>query len=384
MHKNIFILFLCTIIFLCQLTTADAKKKKEKDLTPTMRKSLKIDARGHAVIDEQYENLLPDGEVTKDNDAQEATSKSEEAYEQLINELFNEDNSQPQQEKEVTTQDESENITPPSKELESQTAPVEEPEEKQGLISSFKEKIQKSKEERQKEVKINAKGKVNWRKTINSQKIFYKNKIIYNDIYVNKTNYFAEKEIQEIQKYCLSKISEMIGFMWDFSFSYFNIDYSKAEMIKLLKQELKETNQDIKIEILNNLIDFIIKTNFEKLKKGNVFIKYKEFQYIWEELVDNIGIKGEEKKEYFPKARYYYLEGQEYKSNIKLQFPDTIVNRENLKYIYVLDAKYYPEGSLPEEYSIFKQIRYGQHVNEIKQKEGTRNTQPNLIHTKNL
>lgn len=221
----------------------------------------------------------------------------------------------------------------------------------------------------QKEVKINAKGKVNWRKTINSQKIFYKNKIIYNDIYVNKTNYFAEKEIQEIQKYCLSKISEMIGFMWDFSFSYFNIDYSKAEMIKLLKQELKETNQDIKIEILNNLIDFITKTNFEKLKKGNIFIKYKEFQYIWEELVDSIGIKGEEKKEYFPKARYYYLEGQEYKSNVKLQFPDTIINRENLKYIYVLDAKYYPEGSLPEEYSIFKQIRYGQHVNKIKQKE---------------
>lgn len=159
MHKNIFILFLCTIIFLCQLTTADAKKKKEKDLTPTMRKSLKIDARGHAVIDEQYENLLPDGEVTKDNDAQEATPKSEEAYEQLINELFNEDNSQPQQEKEVTTQDESENITPPSKELESQTAPVEEPEEKQGLISSFKEKIQKSKEERQEKKEKKKKAK---------------------------------------------------------------------------------------------------------------------------------------------------------------------------------------------------------------------------------
>ncbi len=221
----------------------------------------------------------------------------------------------------------------------------------------------------QKEIKKNEKGKVNWRKTLNSQKLLYNNKIIYRDVYVNKTNYFAEKEIQEIQKYCLSNISKVIGFIWNFSFSYFNINYSNTEMLKLLKKELKETNQDIKIEILNNLIDFIANTNFEKLNKGNIFIKYKEFQYIWEELVDSIGIKGEEKKKYYPKARYYYLEGKAYKSNIRLQFPDTIVNREDLKYIYVLDAKYYPEDSLPEEYSIFKQVRYGQHVSKIKQKK---------------
>ena len=44
-------------------------------------------------------------------------------------------------------------------------------------------------------------------------------------------------------------------------------------------------------------------------------------------------------------------------------------NLPDLKYIYVLDAKYYPEDSLPEEYSIFKQVRYGQHVSKIKQKK---------------
>lgn len=220
-----------------------------------------------------------------------------------------------------------------------------------------------------KEVRVNEKGKVNWRKTINSQKIFYNNKIIYKDIYVNKTNYFVEKEIQEIQKYCLSKISNVIGFIWDFSFCYFGINYSKSEMLKLLKEELKATNQDIKMEILNNLIDFITNTNFEKLNKGNIFINYKEFQYIWEELVDSVGVKGESKKKYYPKARYYYLDGEKYKSNVRLQFPDTIIDKEDLKYIYVLDAKYYPENSLPEEYSIFKQIRYGQHVSKIRHKD---------------
>ena len=134
------------MVFFCQLNQAEAKKKKEKDLTPTMRKSLKIDARGHAVIDEQYENLLPDGEVPEDKVIQEETSKSEEAYQQIIDELFSE-----QQPQETTLQEE----TPEEEEIipASETTPenqIETPEEKQGFISSFKEKIQKSKEERKK------------------------------------------------------------------------------------------------------------------------------------------------------------------------------------------------------------------------------------------
>ena len=143
------------MVFFCQLNQAEAKKKKEKDLTPTMRKSLKIDARGHAVIDEQYENLLPDGEVPEDKVIQEETPKSEEAYQQIIDELFSE-----QQPQETTLQEE----TPEEEEIipASETTPenqIETPEEKQGFISSFKEKIQKSKEERKKKKEKKKKAK---------------------------------------------------------------------------------------------------------------------------------------------------------------------------------------------------------------------------------
>ena len=143
------------MVFFCQLNQAEAKKKKEKDLTPTMRKSLKIDARGHAVIDEQYENLLPDGEVPEDKVIQEETPKSEEAYQQIIDELFSE-----QQPQETTLQEE----TPEEEEIipASETTPenqIETPEEKQGFISSFKEKIQKSKEERNKKKEKKKKAK---------------------------------------------------------------------------------------------------------------------------------------------------------------------------------------------------------------------------------
>ena len=143
------------MVFFCQLNQAEAKKKKEKDLTPTMRKSLKIDARGHAVIDEQYENLLPDGEVPEDKVIQEENPKSEEAYQQIIDELFSE-----QQPQETTLQEE----TPEEEEIipASETTPenqIETPEEKQGFISSFKEKIQKSKEERKKKKENKKKAK---------------------------------------------------------------------------------------------------------------------------------------------------------------------------------------------------------------------------------
>ena len=150
-HKNIFILFLCSVVFFIQINSADAKKKKEKDLTPTMRKSLKIDERGHAVIDEQYENLPPDGEIHET--PQEEKPKAIETYEQIIEELFNKENheesplekyyqetdTQNNQSEKIQTQEIEEN-----KEI-TETSDTQ-PEENQGLIYSFKESIKKTKE----------------------------------------------------------------------------------------------------------------------------------------------------------------------------------------------------------------------------------------------
>ena len=121
-------------------------------------------------------------------------------------------------------------------------------------------------------------------------------------------------------------------------------------------QNIREVIQDAVSNYPEN-IAFRIKEKNDGKNVKYKDIKYKEFQYVWEELVDSLGVKGEAKKKYYPKAKYYYLDGKEYNSNVKLQFPDTIINSSDSKYIYILDAKYYSEGNLPEEYSIFKQIR---------------------------
>lgn len=224
----------------------------------------------------------------------------------------------------------------------------------------------------QKEVKTNAKGKINWKKTINGQQTYLNNKIVYSNIYVNKINYFAEKEIQEIQKYCLSEISKVLSDLWNFDYKFENNKFNKEEMLQILNEELKTTNQDKKIEMLNNMKNFISNTDFNVLDKGNTYLRYKSFEHIWEELVDTLGIK--DKSKYYPKAGYYDLKTD--KENVAIRqknlIPDTIIKEDNSEYVYLLDAKYYKIGNLPREYDIFKQVRYGEYLYECLEKENAK------------
>ncbi len=222
-------------------------------------------------------------------------------------------------------------------------------------------------QERQKECKLNCKGHINWKRTINIPQLYLNKGILYKNIYKEYINYAFTENIQEIQKYCLLQISKTIGFLFDFSYKpNINKRFKKLQMIEIINSELKKINQDSKIGILNNLLEFIKNTDFEKIAKENIKIKYKEFQYIWQEMIDVVGIKDVEKKEYYPKAGYFYLKDNKINKSIKVnpQIPDTII--KNYKgyedYLFILDAKYYSIGKFPNEYDIFKQSRYEQYI----------------------
>lgn len=227
----------------------------------------------------------------------------------------------------------------------------------------------------QRECKLNSKGRINWKRTINTPQLYIDGKMIYQNIYKETINYFAQKEIQDIQKYCLNQISDTIGFLFDFSYNLKpNMEFNETEMIDIINKELKSINEDIKTKMLKDLLDFIANTNFDKIGKNKVYIKYKLFEHIWQELVDVFGIKG--KEEYYPKAGYYSLEtDEEVNITVNSQIPDTIIkNYKNYEeYVFVLDAKYYRIKTFPNEYDIFKQIRYGQYAQNKVQKEN-----PNL------
>lgn len=217
----------------------------------------------------------------------------------------------------------------------------------------------------QKKKIINGKGNTNWQRTIHLKQTYLNDKIIYTNLVNEYIDYKTEKEVQTIQEYCLSIISECLGNVLCFSYPKRVRTYSDKEMMNILNQEIKTTNEDIKILVLNNLINFIKDENIKALEKGKISIKYKRFEYIFQNLVDYYGLRIEEKKDYYPKAIYKdWTTGE--KKKCYESYPDTIIDLpQEYNEIFLLDAKYHgvnnENGLLknyPNEYEIFKQHRY--------------------------
>ncbi len=223
---------------------------------------------------------------------------------------------------------------------------------------------------------INNKGRINWAKTIHQKQIYQKDNIIFTNLVKEYRDYKCEKEIQEIQEFCLYQISKNLGYLLNFSYPKYNKKHTKNEMINLLKKELEHTNEDVKMEMLQNLVRFIEHTNIEALEKGDIAIRCKEFNYIWQELVNVYGLGNEKRQYYNPKAGYYdrmdNTLNQKQTQKVKSSIIDTIVKDFDpyIEYVFVLDAKYYAKGALPGEYDIFKQTRYGEYVKRTLEKDG--------------
>lgn len=217
----------------------------------------------------------------------------------------------------------------------------------------------------------NYKGRIHWHSTLRQPQLFLKNKILYTNLVNEYMDYDCEKEIQNVQEQCLSYIANSIGFLFDFSYpcSYQNMNF--WEMVKILKKELGETNEDAKRELLVHLLDFIENTKFEALKCGNISLKYKEFPYIFQDLVDCIGIKNRDN--FNPKSIYCDWKNHKRYPGLRIDssLPDTIVmdDIKNPHKVYLFDAKYKEEGKLPNEYDIFKQVRYMIYLKELLKKQ---------------
>ena len=220
--------------------------------------------------------------------------------------------------------------------------------------------------EKEEVVDLHSKRKINWTKTINYKQPFLNNKVIYANIFKKHTNYFIEGQVQEIQKWCLSYISKVVGIFFSFKYPNVNLNYGKKQMISILENALSQTNQDEQLETLKLLKDFIKQVNFLEVEENHTGIKSHRFEYVWQDLIDTIGI--EDKYKYLPQAQYYNLDGKPFNYSVKPLLPDTIVEGQNGK-IYVLDAKYYRIGHLPDQYNIFKQVRYGEYVNIVSEKK---------------
>ncbi len=225
--------------------------------------------------------------------------------------------------------------------------------------------------EKQEVVELQSKGRINWKKTIHYPQPFIQNKTIYANLFYSHINYFVEGQIQEIQKWCLGLISKVIGVVFAFHYPQTKIQYGKKQIKQILEEALKQTNQDYQLETLGLLLSFVNELNFEQIEDYQKGLKYYQFEYVWQDLVDSIGCKN--KSKYLPQAGYYNLDDSYMMYNVKPLLPDTVVELEGEDFIFVLDAKYYGNGHLPDQYNIFKQVRYGEYVYKVSGKKNVIN-----------
>lgn len=243
---------------------------------------------------------------------------------------------------------------------------------------------------------IGKNGKIYWNKTIKQiTPIFQNNNAIYDKFIIKKNTFFEDNLITYIHQYCVYKSFKLFGWIYgNFIPQKPKLKYNKDIFIKTIqKKEYTNFNDKNKLlfyhmkKIINNLDN-------NNLNNTNITFGTNRFEYIWENMIDNIfGINN--KKDYFPKT-YWIIKNidgtKNNKKNANLT-PDSIMIINDT--IYIIDAKYYKYGQtqnihdLPNTSSISKQIIYGEYISKIEPQKKIYNVfllpfNSNLYKTKNF
>lgn len=226
-------------------------------------------------------------------------------------------------------------------------------------------------------------GKINWSRTI--KQILPRisgdapNEYpVYLDFITKKSTNNENEIISQIHKYCVYECYEKIGCL----FNYFQpekprIPFNAKMFAAVLKNKIAKSFNENHILLFQNMLDIICYMG-RKEDNSKAFYGTKNFEYVWEKLIDDVfGIDKEEKKKYRPHCFWNFggkdEDADEEETKRTALRPDTIM-LESLKKdakIFVLDAKYYQYdkseknvSKLPGTNSIIKQIAYAEFIEE--------------------
>ncbi len=223
---------------------------------------------------------------------------------------------------------------------------------------------------REREYKLNQRGKINWKRTLKNQPIVSKGNVIYNNLVVEVRNNM-DNLLVDIHKYCVKESIRIIGWL-------FNLDSSRIETkpfnstikkmyITALKNEIDKTFDDYKKLRLNHMLK-VIKGLDGNNSTGEFVYGVDTYFYIYERMIDSIFGSQDNMKDFNPKANWYLVKDSFKKKKSSELRPDTILMKDDIAYI--LDSKYYRFGftglssDLPETTSIQKQITYGDYLKQ--------------------
>ena len=225
---------------------------------------------------------------------------------------------------------------------------------------------------REKILKRNQNGKVDWKRTINSEPIVSKGNIIYNNITVLITNNL-DNLIVDIHKYCVKLSIDFLGWLFGINNSNFieprGFGKEVRELyIDALGKELNSTYDDMKKMRLSHMLS-IIEGLSDRQNQSEIVYGVDSYAYIFERMINSIF--GNKDATQFNPSAYWLLEKNNFESIKSSDLrPDTILVKDDT--IYILDSKFYrfgytgEESDLPETTSIQKQITYGDFIKKNK------------------
>lgn len=226
---------------------------------------------------------------------------------------------------------------------------------------------------REKIIKKNQRGKVDWKRTLSGQPIISKGNVIYSDLMVTVNNNL-DNIIVEIHKYCVKKSIDILGWLFGLNNSKF-IEIKpfnkeiKNTYIAVITKELNQTFDDKKKIRLTHMLS-IIEGLSDNQNTDELVYGVDSYAYVFEKMIDSI-FGNRDATEFNPSANWF-MKSTDYKkpfasSDLR---PDTILIHDNTAYI--LDSKFYRYGytgdnkDLPETSSIQKQITYGDFIKNNK------------------
>ncbi|QIW62493.1 LlaJI family restriction endonuclease [Mycoplasmopsis gallinacea] len=225
-------------------------------------------------------------------------------------------------------------------------------------------------------------GKIDFKKTIQIEKPIISGKnLIYLNLLHRKNLQNHEELITKIHKYCIYEGIRNLGWFYNVSLSVIekpNVKFHKSLFKSCLQQKLSKTQKDNEISLLKCMLNII--ENYDDENKSSWIYGTKEFEYIWERMIQSVfdNYEQSKKEDLKPKA-IWTIENPIWKEEeASSLIPDSIMILEDN--YYILDAKYYKYGidpskgsnTLPQTSDIVKQIAYGEYICH-KKKLGAKN-----------
>lgn len=209
--------------------------------------------------------------------------------------------------------------------------------------------------------KIRRCGKIEFSETIKRCKpLVTANGPVYLEYYTKLKKSVDQNILKNIQIQVLNEIAKLIGWMIGFNV-HFDLESRPTRLNKsTISQLIQLRNTSFnsrKIQLINYLIKYIEMNSDSSNDKENLVVA--TAYHFWEAMVsDTIGniSRNRLKKVYYVRHAYTNKNNGSVMWQSKPLMPDTISETE--KAITVLDAKYYTNGNLPDNYDITKQFAY--------------------------